>query len=459
MSAEFTRTPKQIEATELLTGPALHVLLYGGARSGKSLLFLRALVIRAARNTSRHVIFRKHFATCKTSIWLETWPQLMQMWAPDLPDKIKEHKTDYYWEFPNGSEIWIAGLDERERTEKILGKEYSTLMFEECSELQYESIQIALTRLAEKSGLKPKCYYSENPPMRKHWSYLLFIEKKNPLTSQPLARPEQYVSLRMNPADNRQNLTANYIEDILDNLSERGRKRFRDGEWLDDVEGALWNQAMISAYRVEPKDCPDMVRVVTGVDPMGSTASKKAEAGIVTAGQGTDGHWYVLLDASKHGTPLEWGRAAIAAHKDSRGDRVVAENNYGGEMVENTLRNIEAAVPYRAVNATRGKVVRAEPISARYEQGLVHHVGMFPQLEDEMCSYLGLPGEKSPNRLDALVWTLTELGATISPTVSGGGIPSKGEKDKSEIVRLMAMLPAEEQARMREELKDVKGIQ
>jgi phage terminase large subunit-like protein len=159
-----------------------------------------------------------------------------------------------------------------------------------------------------------------------------------------------------------------------------------------------------------------MVRIVVAIDP--AVTSTGDETGIIVAGKGIDGHLYVLDDRSSQGTPKAWASAAIAAYHGWKADRIVAETNNGGEMVEATLRMVDANVPYTAVHASRGKAVRAEPISALYEQGRAHHLGVFAALEDQLCEWA--PGDKdSPDRLDALVWAGTALGIGYS---ADGGI-------------------------------------
>ena len=177
-------------------------------------------------------------------------------------------------------------------------------------------------------------------------------------------------------------------------------------ELLDDVPGALWTRADIEAHRVTAH--PDLVRVVVAIDPSVTSNEDSDEAGIVVAGRGVDGDAYVLADVSRRDSPLGWARAAVAAYHTHVADRIVAEVNNGGDMVEVTLRTVEPTVPYRTLHASRGKVARAEPIAALYEQGRVHHVGSFDALEDQMCSYV--PGGDSPDRMDALVWAITDLG-------------------------------------------------
>jgi phage terminase large subunit-like protein len=132
-----------------------------------------------------------------------------------------------------------------------------------------------------------------------------------------------------------------------------------------------------------------------------------AETGIVVAGKGFDGHCYILGDLSVQASPGEWGQRVVRTYQEWKADRVVAEVNNGGAMVRHIIQSIDPAVSYKAVTATRGKVLRAEPISALDEQGKVHHVGFFADLEDQLCSWM--PGMKSPDRLDAYVWAVTEL--------------------------------------------------
>lgn len=178
-------------------------------------------------------------------------------------------------------------------------------------------------------------------------------------------------------------------------------------EDIDEVPGALWTRELISKSRVTM--IPDMARVVVGVDPPGG----RVEAGIVTAGLGIDGKGYVLEDRSLQGSPNTWANAIIDSFESNNADMVVGEQNYGGDMVQNTImqaaKDNGQTIRYKNVTATRGKAVRAEPIVAGFEQGRIYLVGEFPFLEDELCTWI--PGEtrESPNRLDAMVWALTEL--------------------------------------------------
>lgn len=178
-------------------------------------------------------------------------------------------------------------------------------------------------------------------------------------------------------------------------------------EDVEEVPGALWTRELIQKIRVTQH--PTLIRIVVGVDPPGGAT----ECGIIAAGIGEDGQAYVIDDKSLRASPDAWAEACLTIYNHNLADRIVGEANYGGDMVENTITQAAKArgqmVSYKSVHASRGKAVRAEPITAMYEQGRVHHVGKFPYLEEEMCTWIPGVSRESPNRLDALVWALTEL--------------------------------------------------
>lgn len=181
------------------------------------------------------------------------------------------------------------------------------------------------------------------------------------------------------------------------------------GELLTDTPGALWTLDKLDEHRcMERGSAPDMVRIVVGVDPAATANDDSSETGVIVVGKGVDGHAYVLADRSCRLKPEGWGRRAVQALDDFEGDRIVAEVNNGGDMVEEVIRTVRSSVSYKSVRASRGKAIRAEPVSSLYEQGRVHHVGAFPELEDQMTTWTPESGE-SPDRLDALVWAITEL--------------------------------------------------
>lgn len=207
--------------------------------------------------------------------------------------------------------------------------------------------------------------------------------------------------------DNAANLSAAALTEIRARYegTRLGRQEIY-GEVLEDIEGALWSLSMIEAARVD--EPPALRRVVVAVDPSGGSSSESDEQGIVVAGEGVDGQYYVLADRTVRLSPAGWAQAAIAAFREYGADRIVAERNFGGDMVESTIRQVDPNVPIRMVNASRGKQQRAEPIAALYEQGRVHHVGVYEEMEEQMVSWTP-NASNSPDRMDALVWALTEL--------------------------------------------------
>ena len=219
-----------------------------------------------------------------------------------------------------------------------------------------------------------------------------------------VARPDCHVT-RGSTYDNAANLSGAFLREILELYEGTtiGRQELH-AEILDDVDGALWTRDLLDLHRVT--DYPELTRIVVAIDPAATSGARSAETGIVAAGiRNNDA--FILDDCSIRGTPVEWARAAIALFHRTKADRIVAEANQGGEMITHTLRTVDPTVPVRLVHASRGKQTRAEPVAALYEQGRVHHVGYFSTLEDQLCSWV--PGGPSPDRLDALVWALTEL--------------------------------------------------
>lgn len=411
-------TARQIQAIKLLAGPASNIMLRGGSRSGKTFALVRAILVRALKAPgSRHAIFRFRRTEVRATIWQDTLPKVVRLCFPSV--RLQTNEADLIATLPNGSTIVLAGLDDKERVEKILGTEYSTLYFNEASQIPWKSIELAMTRLAQKSSLKLKTYYDCNPPSKLHWSYQLFRAKLKPNTREPLPDPENYVEMLMNPADNRDNLPAEYFK-ILGSFSEARRLRFERGEWASDVENALWTLEQFDAGRAGFVDgavfygdlSVNLKRVVVAVDPSGTAGDGVGDGiGIVVAALGCDGRYYVLEDASCHVSPEQWGRRVVAAYHKHGADRIIAEANFGGALVEAVIRTADPRVPYRAVHASRGKIVRAEPIAALYEKAQVSHAGAFPELEEQLANMTsaGYVGEGSPDRADALVWALTEL--------------------------------------------------
>jgi predicted phage terminase large subunit-like protein len=209
--------------------------------------------------------------------------------------------------------------------------------------------------------------------------------------------------------ENSANLSQVFYDNVIAPLEKTrlGRQEVY-GHLLEDTEGALWTRQMIDAA-LAPRHVPPMKRVVVAIDPAVSSTEQSDETGIVVAGLGIDDHGYVLEDASGKYSPDGWARRAVGLYLKHQADKIVAEVNNGGDLVGYTLRSVGQHVPFKALHASRGKRTRAEPVSILYEQGKIHHTRAFPEMEDQLCTWDTNGGENSPDRLDALVWALTEL--------------------------------------------------
>lgn len=392
---EAKLTKRQEQALALLLDHK-YSLLYGSGRSGKTFLIVFFIVFRALKTKSRHVILRYRFSHVKQSVVYDTFPKVCEVFGINY----SLNKSDWVAHFPNGSEVWFGGLDDKERTEKILGNEYSSIYINEASQISYNSHTILYTRLAQKSGLPLRYICDENPPSKSHWTYKLFIKGEDPENKVPIENHAEYCYLKMHISDNKENVADGY-EDSLKHLPARQRKRFLDGDFAEEVMGALWTEEMIQKTRV--KSSPEMRETIVSVDPSITSKATSDEVGIMVLGKGIDGRGYVLADESGIYTPKEWADKTVKLYNEWECNYIVAEVNQGGEMVKHTIKTSNPYVPVKMVHATKGKMLRAEPVSALYDDEMISHVGVYTDLEDEMTSYTGDIGEKSPNRLDAMV--------------------------------------------------------
>jgi phage terminase large subunit-like protein len=408
----YNPNPGQVRARELFKSGKRFLLVYGGSRSGKTFEVLRTIVNRALLSAgSRHLVVRQEGTAAKRSIVKDTFPKMMALCWPEMGYEWKEQYG--YFTLANGSEIWVGGLNDDKALEKILGAEYASIYINEASEVRYSAFTLLRSRLAQTAAtiegkpLSQRFYADLNPTTRQHWTYRLWIDGVDPETQAGIDT-DQFGHVVVNPMDNAANLSQEYINDLRA-LPDRARKRFLEGKYVEDVEDALWRRSMIKRV----KTLPPLRRIVVAIDPAVSNQPGSDETGIIAAGTDAAGNAYVLDDASGRYRPEEWARMALAVYDGVQADRIVAEVNQGGQMVEYTIRAMRANVPYRAVRATRGKVARAEPISALYERGKVFHAGEFEELESQMCSLTtGFDSKAagwSPDRVDALVWALSDL--------------------------------------------------
>jgi len=397
----FENNPRQQEGLAVMLTHTFS-MLYGGSRSGKTFVIMFFVLFRALKKKSRHLVLRRYFSDIKKSIIKETLPEVAEI----MGCNYKLNSQDFYITFPNGSEIWFGGVDDKQNVEKLLGKQYSTIWFNEASQIAYDSYSVVKTRLAEKSGLKNRIIIDQNPPRKSHWTFQLFFKKIEPEDKTLLKNPEKYGQIQMNPADNMKNINEEYLE-MLEGLPAKQRKRFLHGEFSEDEIGALFTESNFNKNRVDKY--PELKKIVIAVDPAVTAKMTSDETGIAAAGIGFDGRGYLLEDASGIFTPKEWSTKVARLYKKWDADIVVGECNQGGDLVKHTIQTADENIPVKLVHATKGKLLRSEPISAIYEDDRISHVGGFPDAEEEMCNYTGEPGEKSPNRLDAITYAFTEL--------------------------------------------------
>ena len=297
--------------------------------------------------------------------------------------------------WPNGAMAYSYSAEEPDR---LRGPQHDAAALDELASWRDPST-FDMLMFGMRLGKRPRTVIATTP-------------RPSKLVRQLVAREgRDLVVTRGTTYENRENLAPGFFEQIVSRYegTRLGRQELL-AEVLIDVPGALWNLDSIDAARRER--APDLSRIVVAIDPAVSSTEGSDETGIIAAGRDERGHGYVLEDLSGRYQPADWARTAIDAYRRHGADRIVAEANQGGDMVENTLRMIDPNIPYTAAHATRGKYVRAEPVAALYEQGKVHHIGAFALLEDQMTTFVpDIDRTKvgSPDRLDALVWALTDL--------------------------------------------------
>ncbi len=419
--------PKQALAAEL--AQKCFELLYGGAAGGGKSMFLRGYAVEyALEHPGAHIgIVRRTLPMLKQTHGLHL-TNLCSKWA-------KENKSEGSWTFTNGSVIRFISLPSLGEEQNYKSVEFDVLLFDEVTELDEQQYTFMLSRCRSARGYRAHAIATSNPEgrgfrwVKRRWvaplSTDLLPDQRQPVATEvwapPLLQEDRVVEGEFQPsrcfipatiADN-PGLTQNnpaYAQILASMSDSRLRKALLDGDWaaMDQVPGALWAQDLIDNWRCSSH--PPLARVVIGVDPSGSSHSGSDECGIVAVGLGNDGRYYVLRDVSGVIPPDVWAARVVLTYDDLAADKVVAEKNFGGDMVASVITKYRPMLDVKMVTASRGKAVRAEPISILYTQGLVSHVGRFVEMEDQLCTWV--PGLSwSPGRLDALVWALTELSA------------------------------------------------
>lgn len=366
---------------------------FGKTRSGAE--YVRDGIERRGR---RRVALVAATAADARDVMVEGESGILAVCPPWNRPKYEPSKRRLTW--PNGAIAVTYSADEPNR---LRGPQHDDAWCDELASWRYPDAWDMLL-FGLRLGADPRCCVTTTP-------------KKTPLFKDVLRDPATAVTTG-STYDNAANLAANFLKRISERYegTRLGQQELY-AHLLEDSERALWKRARIEELRV--RHAPDLDRIVVAVDPATSDSETANHTGIIVAGRSADGHGYTLADYSLIGSPAQWAAAVLRAFTDYHADRIVAEVNQGGAMVEHTIRSVEggAFVPFTAVRATRGKHVRAEPVSALYEQGRFHHVGTFADLEDEQCNWE--PGDDSPDRLDALVWAAHDL----FPLAGIGGPP------------------------------------
>ena len=376
--------------------------MLGGRGAGKTRAGAEWVRRMALRHADARIALIAETLGDARSIMVEGVSGLLGVHANGERPKFEPSKKLLTW--PNGA---VAQLFSAEDPESLRGPQFSHAWADEVGKWPYAEQCWDMLQFSLRLGNNPQQVVTTTP--RPIALLKRLLDEKTTVVSR--------AATHLNAA----NLAPAFLETIVGRYkgTRLGRQEL-DAEILEDRPDALWPRALIEQCRV--KRAPEMDRIVVAVDPP-VTSSKRSDAcGIVVAGRGADGRSYILRDATlEKAAPAQWASSVVAAYHRSSADRVVAEVNQGGEMVAAMIAQVDKSVPVRMVRATRGKWLRAEPVAALYEQGRVSHVGAFPELEDQMADFGrdGLSGNSSPDRVDALVWALTELMLTqnVSPSV------------------------------------------
>lgn len=366
----------------------------GGIGSGKSYAGAAKALVQHLGRPGLGLVYAPTYPMLRDA----TWRTALEVWAPLIADVVRHEMR---LRLSTGAEVLFRSA---ENPDALRGPNADWAWIDEASLCHPDTFTVVIGRLRA-GGVAGPCWVTFTPKGAGNWTYRVFVAGANEDTSL------HHAATQANPF-----VAEEFAAGLVRQYTNRTARQELGGEFLTDTPGALWTRAMLDTTRVPV--APDLARVVVAIDPAATSGEDANETGIVVAARGVDGHGYVLADLSWRLSPDGWARRAVAAFHDYQADRIVAETNNGGEMVGHTLRTVARAtgqpVAYKAITATRGKRARAEPVAALYEQGTIHHVGSLPLLEDQMTAFT--PDRlDSPDRVDALVWALSDLFIT-APT-------------------------------------------
>lgn len=366
-------------------------LLLGGRGAGKTAAITAWACAMAEQHPGCRIGIVARTAADARDVLIEGESGIIEMarrYWPDAVPRYEPSKRRLTW--PNGSQG--ATYSDAEG-DQLRGPQHHFVIGDEVA--QWDAETMSNLRLGLRLGKQPRAAFATTP-------------RPSRLLRDMITDPVCAVS-RMSTYANKDNLPPEFFSAVLKRYEGTSLARQEIlGEVLDEAPGALWTRATVEKTRVLVAP-PDLVRVVVAIDPSVSSGEGSDECGILVCGRAADGQLYALEDCSLRASPDRWARVAVDAYRRHQADRIIGEANNGGDLIEAVLRTVDKDAPYSKVHAARGKVARAEPIAALFEQGKAHLVGLMPELSDQLCSYVpGDPG--SPDRMDALVWGMSELG-------------------------------------------------
>ena len=385
-----------------------YAIVTGGRGSGKSYAINTILTLMMLEENRTILFLRQTLTSAYISI------------IPEFQDKIETMGIEHLFEITKteincpstGSKILFRGIQTGSKNNTANLKSInnvSVLCIDEAEEVIDEEVFDRIDLSVRQKGVVNKVILVMNPSKTSHWVFKrFFLEAKVHGCWSGVKDDCTYIHTTYE--DNIENLDEGFIKQV-EKLKKTNLKKYKHvvkGEWSDgDSDQALWTDDIISSNRVD--EIPSFKRIVVALDPAVTSKDTSDETGIVVAGVGFDNHLYVLEDCTGTYKPIDWCKKAVMLYRKYEADRVIGEANNGGDLIETVLRTVDKNISYKSVHATRDKMTRAEPVASLYEQGKAHHVGKHIELEYEMTTWEAKAGDKSPNRIDALVWAATEL--------------------------------------------------
>jgi predicted phage terminase large subunit-like protein len=395
--------PKQIEPE----GNWFVWLLLSGRGFGKSRVGAEWIRKRVESNKAKRIALIAETAADVRDVMVEGESGLLTISPPWFKPVYEPSKRRLTW--PNGA---VATTFSGEEPDQLRGPQFDTAWVDELAKYMYPQDTWDNLEFGLRLGDDPRACVTTTPRP---------IQIIRDMLDDPMVTVTTGSTY-----ENLSNLAATFIKRVVKKYegTRLGRQELH-AEVLSDTPGALWSYDLIETTRVKVRPS-ELVRIVVAVDPAITNTEESDETGIVVCGKDEKGHGYVLKDASGRYSPGEWGAKAVQLFHEFKADRIVAENNQGGDMVEHVVKTTDRTISYRGVSASRGKIARAEPVAALMEQGKIHHVGSLARLEDQMTSYTGerKKGEPSPDRMDAMVWAFFDLMLKGMQEYSGKQFPA-----------------------------------